>query len=273
MRERTASIFRGTARRLAAAGAIGLLLAALGPFGTFAQLDWGPRLVFWVGTVGTNWLLSEAAVRAVARAARGALARYRVAFLLAAAVVVSLPGTAVVEVFHALVGLAPGPLAALYWKVLLLTAVIMLVVHRPAPAPADAVAPAVGGTPADEPPRPPGATGAADLFAQRMPPGLGGHLLWLEMEDHYLRIHTDEGQALILCRMEDAARELQARGLRVHRSYWVARRAVASSERDNGRLWLRLVDGRRIPVGKTYRAAVRAAGWLAAADEPAQTPG
>lgn len=67
---------------------------------------------------------------------------------------------------------------------------------------------------------------------------------------------------MILCRMEDAARELDGLGLRVHRSWWVAADAVEGSDREGQRTLLRLTDGRRVPVGRSFRADLKAAGWL-----------
>jgi DNA-binding LytR/AlgR family response regulator len=100
-------------------------------------------------------------------------------------------------------------------------------------------------------------------FLARVPADNRGRLLRLEQEDHYLRAHTDRGQPLIHCRMRDAERELaDADGLRVHRSHWVARAAVVGTFRRHNRLYLRLRDGSDIPIGKTYRPALKAKGWL-----------
>jgi DNA-binding LytR/AlgR family response regulator len=48
----------------------------------------------------------------------------------------------------------------------------------------------------------------------------------------------------------------------VHRSYWVARRAVAMVKRDRQRTGLVLNNREKIPVSRTYLPALRAAGWL-----------
>ena len=83
------------------------------------------------------------------------------------------------------------------------------------------------------------------------------------MEDHYLRVHTSEGSDVILCRMEDAARELAgAQGLRVHRSYWVARAAIREVRRRGKQPLLVLENGLEVPVGRTYAPRVREAGWI-----------
>ncbi|TBR25014.1 MAG: LytTR family transcriptional regulator, partial [Reyranella sp.] len=100
-------------------------------------------------------------------------------------------------------------------------------------------------------------------FLRRVPPALGRDLLALEMEDHYLRIHTTLGSDLVLMRLRDALAELGAeRGQQVHRSWWVAEGAVASVDRSTGRLILILRNGLRVPVSKTYRDSVKEAGWV-----------
>jgi DNA-binding LytR/AlgR family response regulator len=96
-----------------------------------------------------------------------------------------------------------------------------------------------------------------------VPPAIGRDLLALEMEDHYLRIHTALGSDLILLRLRDALAELgPSRGRQVHRSWWVAEGAVASAERDARRPMLVLRNGLRVPVSKTFRDQVKQAGWL-----------
>ena len=88
-------------------------------------------------------------------------------------------------------------------------------------------------------------------------------LLALQMEDHYLRIHTALGSDLILLRLRDALAELgPERGLQVHRSWWVANGAVASVERSAGRAVLVLHNGLQVPVSKSFRDKVKEAGWL-----------
>ena len=97
----------------------------------------------------------------------------------------------------------------------------------------------------------------------RLPAKLGTGLLYIEAEDHYLRVHTDLGNDLLLLRMSDAVAELDPTiGRQVHRSYWVAQRAVASVQRDGYRTRLVLVTGKQIPVSRTYLPALRKTGWL-----------
>ena len=263
MRERMAGPFLRGSAGLAIPLATGLLLAALGPFGTYGALDPVERTVFWCGAIGANWLIADTLVRLVLRRAPPRLQASPVLARLVAAFLASLPATGVVAGLGALIGFDVGALPDLYWKVLLITVALTLVASRGdsytrAPAVDQPAAP--GGAP--DPDDDPGEPVTRDRFAERLPPGLGGRLICLQMEDHYLRIHTHAGEGLILCRMEDAARDLEGRGLRVHRSWWVAGDAVVRGERDGTRAWLYLSGGRRVPVGRTYRAAVRAAGWF-----------
>ena len=91
-------------------------------------------------------------------------------------------------------------------------------------------------------------------------------MICLENEDHYLRVHTRLGNAMILMRMRDAVVQLdETEGERVHRSWWVARHAVAGVVRQDRNLRLRLVDGREVPVARANIPALRAKGWLAGA--------
>ena len=100
-------------------------------------------------------------------------------------------------------------------------------------------------------------------FLERIPERLGRNLLHLHMQDHYVEVHTEEGSDLLLLRFRDAIRELDGLdGAQVHRSHWVARAAVAGVERRNGRIALRLVNGNRVPVSRSFAPALRDRGWL-----------
>jgi DNA-binding LytR/AlgR family response regulator len=87
-----------------------------------------------------------------------------------------------------------------------------------------------------------------------------GQLLALQADGHYLNVHTDAGCDMILYRFSDALNELSdSEGMRVHRSWWVAERAVERME--NGEK-LVLVNGITLPVSRSYRVQVRERGWL-----------
>jgi hypothetical protein len=126
-------------------------------------------------------------------------------------------------------------------------------VQEPAPLPAGQAAYAEPVRPAPEPAEPDAG------FLSRLPPAIGRDLLCLQMQDHYVEAHTSEGSALLLMRFRDAVAELGGAGMQVHRSWWVAHRAVQALETDGRRAQLRLEGGRLIPVSRASLPEVRAA--------------
>lgn len=91
-----------------------------------------------------------------------------------------------------------------------------------------------------------------------LPAHLGSGLICLENEDHYIRAHTAEGSSLILMRMRDAAAHLASEdGERVHRGWWVARRAVVEVVRRDRAVTLRLVNGLEAPVARAIAPQLR----------------
>jgi LytTr DNA-binding domain len=85
----------------------------------------------------------------------------------------------------------------------------------------------------------------------------------VQAEDHYIRLYTSAGSDLVLLRFSDALAELRGlEGAQVHRSWWVARGAVESSRREDGKLYLLLRDGTKAPVSRTFTRALQAEGWF-----------
>jgi hypothetical protein len=88
-------------------------------------------------------------------------------------------------------------------------------------------------------------------------------VLCLQMEDHYVRVHTVTGSRLVLSTLGQAmASAGPSDGLQVHRSWWVARKAVVRAHRDGRNVRLELINGVSAPVARSAVAAVREAGWL-----------
>ena len=89
-------------------------------------------------------------------------------------------------------------------------------------------------------------------------------VLCLQMEDHYVRVHTADGSRLVLATLNQAMTAIgNADGLQVHRSWWVARKAVVRAVSEGRNLRLQLVNGLTAPVARSAVAMVREAGWLA----------
>lgn len=133
--------------------------------------------------------------------------------------------------------------------------------HRPTRA-TEAAAPA--------PPRP--------AWCDRLPTELGTDVIAVSSELQYLRVWTPRGCALILGALADVESEGGSRGLRVHRSWWVACDHVVSVRRTATGAVCRMSDGREVPVSRRRRAEVLARFgdgaqyWVAPSSKPvAQT--
>lgn len=233
------------------AAAAGAFLAFVGAFGT-DDTPFLPRLLFWVGTSMLGGMAGNLTARHVA--VRGLFDERP---WLGASLVVAIltpPGTLIVWLGSALAfghAMRLRDIPGFFVAVLVVTVAMTLLsylVTRPrdqltSAAPADA-----------EPPR----------FLERLPLKLRGAMLYaVEAEDHYLRLHTDRGQELILMRLSDAIAELAGiEGAQTHRSWWVARDALADVKRGDGRATLTLKSGAKVPVSRAYAKALREAGWF-----------
>lgn len=76
-------------------------------------------------------------------------------------------------------------------------------------------------------------------------------VLAISADDHYVRIHTREGEHRRLMRFSDAVELMDGHvGAIVHRSHWVAAPAVSSVQKHKGRFYVLLTNGRQIPVSR-----------------------
>jgi hypothetical protein len=243
---------------------LSVVLAVIGPFGSYA-MPLATRLLYFLILGVLNWL--QVIFLAAWFGQIEPINRWPLVLrMLLVGLLAAIPCTAEVVIVHSWLR-EPIPWSAwpyIYPGNAVLTAAIAIVVgafiELRLHAQADAERARVAALPQE---KAPGA--ATPDFFRRIPPALGRDLLALEMEDHYLRIHTAVGSDLILLRLRDAMIELgPERGRQVHRSWWVAEGALASTERDNGRNVLVLRNGLRVPVSKTFQGQVKEAGWLAA---------
>jgi hypothetical protein len=235
---------------------VGLMLAAVGPYGTFAQAPLSERLIYWIGVILMAFLVYRPACRAGERLAlRLQLSE---AFGWTAAVVLaSLPLTLIVWLasFRHTPSLWPSfaEYVEFYASVFLIGAGLMLVVWLVRRADSFAAGPAEARMPALAAIRP--------RLLDRLPAKLGEELIALEMEDHYVRVHTRGGSHLLLMRMRDAIAELDGvDGAQVHRSWWVARSAVARVERQGRRVAIELDNGLEVPVSRERSGSLPA--WV-----------
>ena len=243
------------------------LLVYLGPFGTWASLTVSDRLLFWTAAVGANWLAGNIVFSVTTRVFRTRMWPTWVGLVLAG-LVTALPGTGIVWLVVAIyLDYQPSDISGvirLYAQVFVLHLVIgSLVFHlidrtlRQRNTSVESSPPGGGVEIASH------AESKAALLA-RLPARSRAELLHLRMQDHYVEVHTAAGSELLLLRFRDALREVEdVNGLQVHRSHWVARDAVVGVERrGGGRIILRLVNGSKVPVSRSFAPVLKARGWL-----------
>jgi len=96
---------------------------------------------------------------------------------------------------------------------------------------------------------------AADTLG--WPRALGDEVLHVEADLHYLQVTTALGRAMVLGSLAAVEAHFGDQGLRVHRSHWVALRAVRGVRR-NGEGWVvELSGGASVPVSRRRVAQVR----------------
>lgn len=234
-----------------------VILTLTGPFATYLAGPWPVRLAYWGRTLAIGYLLYRPALWCAGRAAR----RFRVAEALLWGLAVCLmtapmslwlwyfgpipdwrrPLPGVADFFDT--GLQALVLAALY-------AAALWGVHRPPPS---AHKTAVSESALSMPPR----------LLSRLPPRLGEEIIALRSEDHYVRVYTRLGDALILSRFADAIADMDGvRGEQVHKSWWVARAAVTGAQKNGRDFQIHLEGGLVAPVSRSRLKALRGAGWL-----------
>lgn len=101
-------------------------------------------------------------------------------------------------------------------------------------------------------------------FLERLPVKYhSAELYAISSEDHYVRVHTNCGEELILMRFADALRELSVvDGLQIHRSWWVARSGVVNSISKNGKHSLVLKTETVAPISRSFSKAAREANYF-----------
>ncbi|MEZ5696356.1 MAG: LytTR family DNA-binding domain-containing protein [Sphingomonadaceae bacterium] len=249
---------RGLLVDLSIMTAIGIVLALIGPFGSF-EVPFAWRLVSWLSLAWVGYFIYSPLGAIITRLGER-LDLPQWGLWIFVCLLATIPMTGVVWS----VGFMPNPVPVpsleqamtLYFYVLVIGSGITLLfnlIQRPAAASTGTVSNAPRASAPAERPR----------FLDRLPPALGARLLALEMEDHYVRAHTALGSELVLLRMRDAVAELDGiEGMQVHRSWWVARDAVEDVKRDGRNLRLVLAGGLEAPVARARMQDLKASGWF-----------
>jgi hypothetical protein len=240
---------------LVASTACGLALGVLGPFGSYLSGSLGVRIGYWLVCVWAGSLTFTIGVPALARWAQ---ARGLATWIWAppAVVLLTLPPAALSRLLALKLWPVVGQVSVAEWfgQCLAISAIataVILWVTRERVTPAPATDP----TSAD--PR------------DRLSPRLGRTVLCLQVEDHYVRVHTSQGSTLILMSLSQAIAGLKdIEGVQTHRSWWVARAAITGVVEDGRNLRLQLVGGLEAPVSRSRVGLLRQEGWLSGAVAP-----
>ncbi|MEM9635245.1 MAG: LytTR family DNA-binding domain-containing protein [Pseudomonadota bacterium] len=99
--------------------------------------------------------------------------------------------------------------------------------------------------------------GPANGYLRHLDKPFEEELLRVEAQEHYVRLIGQTESQMVLYRFNDIVSELsEDLGMQVHRSHWVAFSAIDRSEREGGRLWLKLTEGSRVPVSRKHAEKV-----------------
>lgn len=253
----------GTAREwvidLTVAAVIGLFIGVLGPYGSYLNGPLGPRVFHFVACFCVGTLIFGVLHRLAVAGAD----RFKVPVWLAIGVAL-LVGCVPLALFISWLATTLWPIlrdriSPLEWygQCVFLSAPMLafFVARRVLKARARVVDAA--------PPRP------SPPAAEPRP----AEVICLRMEDHYVRVHTLAGSRLVAGPFERVIAGLgDQEGMRVHRSWWVARAAVVGAVADGRNLRLELSGGLSAPISRASVARLREAGWLSperAAENPA----
>lgn len=231
----------------------GVITGFIGPFETSETLAFMPRLLFWMIMIFATYAIAALTVQLLLLLLKNTGFYTRTAALsLGNCITVSLT---VLLINQIVFGSFPdqsdalGFLGTLWAIIIVLTAVLSFAEHRKLAH-------------AQEAPFDTNSKALPPILA-RLPVEKRGVLYALTVEDHYVRVRTSAGEAMLLMRLRDAIAETgEMRGAQVHRSHWVSFDHIASVARKGDRAILTLVDGSEIPVSRTNLPKIKEAGLL-----------
>lgn len=252
-------IWRSATLGLAASTSLGLILGAIGPFGSYLNGTFLTRTTYWVVCIWGGGLVIGMSVPILKRLANNKGIPIWLWTPPSIAILNLLPTL----LSHALaLRLWPevGQISLLEWygQCLLIsflsTASMLWVTRSPK------VVPTIPDTTSTDP-------------RDRLPTRLGRTVLCLQMEDHYVRVHTPKGSALVLMSLSQAIAGLNdVEGVQTHRSWWVSRASITGVIEDGRKLRLRLTDSLEAPISRARVGTLRQDGWLGGAPETSTKP-
>ncbi len=240
--------------RLGIAVIVSVLMALLGPFGTYQDLSLAERLLYWgglvFGSLGPAILLRQGVRRLSAASA--------LRTDIASAVVMALgigPAVWAVNAFGMRFDVAHlSDLVEHVGVVLLFCLLPVLIRYHLRRTGARAVVATTLPVLAEP--------SGSPAFLRRLDADKRGTLLHVSADGHQLSVSTSAGESRVRMRFSDALEELAAfEGVRVHRSHWVALSAISAVVQDGRRCRMEMTCGKQIPVSEIGIEALRAAGF------------
>lgn len=222
---------------------LSLAATILGPFGTYEALTPLPRFGYWSLIVAVSLILDICVRRYIAAPTLAIHLLRRAGYVLVISLFVNALNSTIFEEWNG----AAWLLSAVWFVLIIALSAELFVAFliRTTQAGSEPQAQVLD------------RSGETALVA-RLSHDKRGELLRLEAQDHYLKIVTTAGEGLVLLRMSDALNLLDdAVGVHIHRSHWVAHRALDRLERVDGKLLLRLHDGSLLPVSRSKAAKVK----------------
>jgi len=213
-----------------------------GPFGTLDALPWGIRLIYWALQVSVTGLAGSwvhSLIRTQGWTHIAPLLAISFAFGLAVFGFVVLLSLSLLGP----IGRYPGSRELMLYSVPSASLIfLMLALTIRTQAPVDAL---------ERPPRP-------RLLDRLKQHHTAGQILSLSAQDHYVEVVTDTGSELCLIRLVDAIAEVDPEpGFKIHRSHWVAAKAIVSLEVNGSGAQIKLSDGRALPVSRSRLGELR----------------
>lgn len=246
----------------------------MGPFGTYSDLDWGQRVLYWAAISGCSVFLSTFTREILLRRLPELNDGWREVWQALGITVLMSP---LVFLLTSLFGLRLAPESLSFWKVTLFVFLIAVLfsalrriygrkelLRRLALEEEDALAQdPLGMMGVTEVPLETSSAEADCRLLNRMPPGIGGAILHLSARDHFVDVELDQSLVTLRMRFSDAVAEMDGvEGFATHRSHWVAEAAVTGVERENGKLFMTLRNGSRVPISRSARPRLEEAGIL-----------
>ncbi|MEO0972342.1 MAG: LytTR family DNA-binding domain-containing protein [Pseudomonadota bacterium] len=236
-----------------AAAVAGVFFALISPYGAVTYLPFAARAVYWLAVVGVVLMIYRGLLARVGDRTR----RLTATVGLGSVAVFSLIVTVQVLIGRAVpLGFYPQLAASVVVVVVVIVGVFEALAAR-APE-AGSAQPEVAAPPVSA------ESSAIAAFRGRLPPHLrDAEFHAFQSEDHYVRVHTDRGDTLVLARLRDVETLFgEADGLKPHRSWFVLRQGVARVKRVQGRTVIETHAGLTLPASRTGARVIRDAGWL-----------